>query len=87
MKTKLATISELRSNLARHIEELESGPLMLIQRSRPAGYLVEAQQFEDLINRIEDLEDLVEGMVTLQEILADPDSLVDAEEVFEELGI
>lgn len=87
MKTKIATISELRSNLARHIEELESGPLMLIQRSRPAGYLVEAQQFEDLINRIEDLEDLVEGMATVEDILANPDKLVDAEAVFGELGI
>jgi len=87
MKTKLATISELRNNLAQHIEDLESGPLMVIQRSRAAGYLVDAQQFEDLISRMEDLEDLIEGMATLQEILADPDTLVDAEKVFENSNI
>jgi len=87
LKTKLTTVSELRNNLAHHIEDLASGPLLVIQRSRAAGFLVDAQQFEDLINLMEDLEDLIKGMGTLQAILADPDTLVDAEKVFEDLSI
>lgn len=85
--SKMATVTELRQNLAQFLEELESGPLMVIQRSHPAGYLVAAEEFEGLIEKIEELEDLVEGMQAVQEVLRDPDQAVDAEEVFSNLGI
>ena len=84
---KMATVTELRQNLAQFLEELESGPLMVIQRSRPAGYLVGAEEFETLIEKLEELEDIVEGMQAVQEILQDPDLAVDAEKVFGKLGI
>lgn len=84
---KMATVTELRQNLAQFLEELESGPLMVIQRSRPAGYLVGTEEFETLIEKLEDLEDIVEGMQAVQEVLQDPDIAIDAEKVFGELGI
>ncbi|TES89157.1 MAG: type II toxin-antitoxin system Phd/YefM family antitoxin [Anaerolineales bacterium] len=87
MVNKIATVTDLRANLAQFLEELESGPLMVIQRSRPAGYLVSVEEFEALIQRLEDLEDLIEGMETVREYLEDPDVVVDAEEVFGKLGI
>jgi len=87
MINKIATVTDLRANLAQFLEELESGPLMVIQRSRPAGYLVSVEEFEALIQRLEDLEDLIEGMATVREYLEDPDVIVDAEEVFGKLGI
>lgn len=40
---KMATVTELRQNLAKFLEELESGPLMVIQHSRAVGYLVAAE--------------------------------------------
>ena len=87
MVNKIATVTDLRANLAQFLEELESGPLMVIQRSRPAGYLISAEEFEALIQRLEDLEDLIEGMETVREYLEDTDVVVDAEEVFGKLGI
>jgi len=87
MINKIATVTDLRANLAQFLEELESGPLMVIQRSRPAGYLVSVEEFEALIQRLEDLEDLIEGMETVREYLEDPDVVVDAEEAFGKLGI
>ncbi len=81
MITKIATVSDLRANLAQFLEELESGPLMVVQRSRPAGYLISAQEFEELIQRLEDLEDLVEGMETVKEYLDNPEAFADGEEI------
>ncbi len=75
------------NNSLRSLEELKSGPLMVIQRSRPAGYLVGAEEFETLIEKLEELEDIVEGMQAIQEVLQDPDIAVDAEKVFGKLGI
>lgn len=84
---KMATVTELRQNLAQFLEELDSGPLMVIQRSRPAGYLVAAEEFEGLVEKLEELEDIAEGMQAVQEVMRDPDNAVDAEEVFSNLGI
>ena len=81
MIAKIATVSDLRANLAQFLEELESGPLMVVQRSCPAGYLISAQEFEELIQRLEDLEDLVEGMETVKEYLDDAEVFVDGEEI------
>lgn len=55
---------------------------MVIQRSRPACYLVAAEEFEGLVEKVGELEDLVEGMLAVQEVLRDPEQAVDAEEVF-----
>lgn len=84
---KMATVTDLRDNLAEFLQELESGPLMLIQRSRPAGYLVGVEQFETLIEKLADLEDIVDGMQALQQIAQNPDLALDADEVFDELSI
>lgn len=58
----MATDGEIRQNLAQFLEELESGPLMVMQRSSPAGYLVSVEEFEGWIEWLGDLEDVVEGM-------------------------
>ena len=41
---------------------------------------------EKIIEQLEDLEDIVDGIATLQEILEETDAVVDAEEVFGKLG-
>ena len=84
---KMATVTELRQNLAQYLEELESGPVMVIQRSRPAGYLVSVEDFEALVEKVEELEDLVEGMQAVQEVLQNPDTVVDAEEIMGRFGM
>jgi prevent-host-death family protein len=56
---KTASISELRERLANYIDNLDKeGPVMVVRNSKPAGYLVAAQEFEYLLRCLEDYEDL-----------------------------
>ncbi len=56
---KTASISELRERLANYIDNLEKeGPVMVVRNSKPAGYLVAADEFEHLLRCLEDYEDL-----------------------------
>jgi len=48
--------------------------------------LVEPEMFDALVEKIELLEDLVDGRRAIDDYRADPDQAVDAEEVFERLG-
>jgi len=48
--------------------------------------LVEPEMFDALVEKIELLEDLVDGRRVIDDYRADPDQVVDAEEVFERLG-
>lgn len=87
MTKKSATVTELRENLAEYLKDTRSGPLKVMRHSETAAYLVNAKEFEELIEKFEDLLDIVEATKILEEISKDPSSLVDAEEVFKELGI
>lgn len=58
---------------------------MVIQRGRPAGYLVAVEEFEALVERVEELEDLVDGMQTVQQRMQNPDLALAAEEVLGKL--
>lgn len=84
---KVTTVTDLRSKLADYLKDLEGAPLQVLQHSKPAAYILAAKDFEKIIEQLEDLEDIVDGMATLREILEDPDLVVDAEEVFEKLGL
>ena len=84
--SKVTTVTDLRSNLAKYLKDLKGAPLQILQRSKPTAYLLAASDFEKIIEQLEDLEDTVDGISTLQEILENPDMLVDAEEVFGKLG-
>jgi prevent-host-death family protein len=87
MTERKATVTALRENLARYLDETREGPLRVMKHSETAAYLVDARQFEELVERLEDLLDIVEATKILEEVSKDPSMLVDAEEVFKELGI
>ena len=60
---KTASISELRERLANYIDNLEKeGPVMVVRNSKPAGYLVAADEFEHLLRCLEDYEDLKDAL-------------------------
>ena len=48
--------------------------------------LIEPEEFDSLLERIEYLEDLVDGRQAVAEYLEDPAVALDAEEVFERMG-
>ena len=48
--------------------------------------LIDPELFDNLVERLELLEDLLDGQRAVTEYLADPDIAVDAEKVFQRLG-
>ncbi|OGO09791.1 MAG: hypothetical protein A2Z66_08620 [Chloroflexi bacterium RBG_13_66_10] len=84
---RTTTVSELRSDLASLLTRLEEGPIMVLSRSRPAAVLVEPDVFEAILERLELLEDIVEGRKAVSEYRRDRNVAVEAEEVFSSLGM
>ena len=83
---KTASVTELRSDLATYLEGLQDGPLLVLSHSRPAAMLIEPEMFDNLVERVELLEDLLDGRKAIAEYLEDPAVALAAEEVFERLG-
>ena len=83
---RTATVSELRSDLSSFISNLKDGPLLVLSHSKPKAMLIEPELFDNLIERVELLEDLLDGRQVVAEYLEDPDVVIDAEEVFDRIG-
>ncbi len=84
---RTTTVTELRSDLSSQIESLADGPLLVLSRSKPAAMIIDPDLFENLIERIELIEDFLDGHQSVVEYIEDPNIAVDAEEVFERLGL
>jgi prevent-host-death family protein len=83
---RTTTVTELRSELAALLSDLDSGPVIVLSHSRPAAVLVDPEMFDALLERCELLEDYLDGRRAITEYLADDSVAVDAEEVFKNLG-
>ena len=83
---KTTNVSNLRSDLSSILKDLDEGPVLILSHSRPAAVLIEPELFDALVEKIELLEDIVDGMRAIADYRTDPDLVVDAEEVFERLG-
>jgi len=52
-------VREVRQNISRLLDEAAEGePVMITRHGRPAGYLVGYEAMNQLLDRLEDLEDL-----------------------------
>jgi prevent-host-death family protein len=83
---KTTNVTNLRSELSSYLKDLDDGPVLILSHSRPAAVLIEAEMFDSLVEKIELLEDIVDGRRAIAEIREDPDLAVEAKEVFERLG-
>ncbi len=83
---RTTTVTKLRSDLSSIIANLEDGPLLVLSHSKPKAMLIEPELFDNLIKRVELLEDLLDGRQALSEYIQNPDVATDAEEVFERIG-
>jgi prevent-host-death family protein len=83
---RTTTVTQLRSELASLLESLQDGPLLILSHSRPTAMLIEPEMYESLVERVEFLEDLLDGRQAIAEYLEDPTVALDAEEVFERIG-
>ncbi|OQY16392.1 MAG: hypothetical protein B6I35_15915 [Anaerolineaceae bacterium 4572_32.2] len=63
-------VREVRQNISRLLDEaVEGEPVMITRHGRPAGYLVGYEAMNQLLDRLEDLEDLYwmhQGMAEYQ---------------------
>ena len=53
----LVTLSEVRLRLSEVLRELPNRSVLILRHGRPVAKLVHVDVYEDLLNRIEDLED------------------------------
>lgn len=83
---RTTTVTKLRSELAALLESLQDGPILVLSHSKPAAMLIEPEMFENLMERVELLEDLLDGQRVIAEYLEDPKVALDAEEVFERIS-
>jgi len=83
---RTATVTELRSELASYLASLREGPLLVLSHSKPAAMLIEPEEFDRLIERVEFLEDLLDGRQAVAEYLEDPSVAADAEEILGRIG-
>ncbi len=83
---RTTTVSELRSDLSSLLTSLEDGPLLVLSHSKPKAMLIDPELFDSLVERVELLEDLLDGRQAIAEYMENPDVALDAEEVFERIG-
>jgi len=71
MPTRIVTVSELKVKLGALMAELEQQgvPLYVTQHGKPKAVLARYDEYEALLRKIEDMEDLL----AMQESLATPD--------------
>jgi PHD/YefM family antitoxin component YafN of YafNO toxin-antitoxin module len=83
---RTTTVTELRADLSSIIATLEDGPLLVLSHSKPKAMLIEPELFDNLIERVALLEDLLDGRQAIAEYIENPNIALDAEEVFERIG-
>ena len=80
------TVTQLRAELSNYLDGLAENPVLVLTHGKPAAVLLEPARYEALFDRIELLEDLLDGRRILADYAQDPSVAIDAEEVFERLG-
>jgi PHD/YefM family antitoxin component YafN of YafNO toxin-antitoxin module len=83
---RTTTVTELRADLSSIIANLEDGPLLVLSHSKPKAMLIEPELFDNLLERVELLEDLLDGRQALAEYIQNPDIALNAEEIFKRIG-
>jgi len=83
---RTTTVTELRLDLSSHLASLEDGPLLVLSHSKPKAMMIEPELFDNLLERVELLEDLLDGRQAIAEYIENPNIALDAEEVFERIG-
>lgn len=51
------SVTELKRNFSNILKEMENTPVAVLNHNRPEAYLLSADYYEQLISRMEDLED------------------------------
>ena len=71
MATKIVNVSELKAKLASLLSQLEAEgvPVYVIQHGKPKAVLVKYKDYEDLLEKLDDLED----SLSMKQALSSPE--------------
>lgn len=86
----LVPISEIRQRQIEILQMIGRGPVTLTQRGRAVAVMVNPEQWNDLIDELEDLRDSLDAIESLAEIEQDPGTvrpLSEARREFVEKGL
>lgn len=83
---RTTNVSNLRADLSLFLKNLDEGPVLILSHSQPVAMLVDPEMYEGLLEKIEMLEDIIDGRRALADYHANPEQVVDAEEAFRRLG-
>jgi len=83
---RTTTVTQLRADLSLVLTSLEDGPVLVLSHSKPAAMLIDPEMFDNLLERVELLEDLLDGRQAIAEYIDNQDIALDAEEVFKRMG-
>lgn len=86
LSQRTTSITEARQNLAALLDSLETnGAVLIVRHSRPAAYLVAADMFDAILERLEDLEDVVDMRSVISDYHAGEG--IPLEEALQDLGL
>ena len=55
LSTFSASVSELKKNPSRLIEQSDGEPIVILNHNKPTAYLVPAKQYEEMMEQLDDL--------------------------------
>ncbi|MFN8493878.1 MAG: type II toxin-antitoxin system prevent-host-death family antitoxin [Caldilineaceae bacterium] len=73
---QMTSIAELRNNHLRVFGLLEKGPVVINSRSQPVGVLVAPQQWDRLMQLLEDQQDIIDALEAKLEIATGQDEYI-----------
>lgn len=75
MDMHMVSISEAKATLTSLVRRAEDEPVYLLRHSKPAGVLLSATRYEELLDRLEDAEDALAVLTADRSDLVDLDDL------------
>ena len=53
------SVTELKRNLSSILGQVDADPIAVLNHNKPEAYLISARRFEEMMNKLEDLEDIL----------------------------
>ena len=75
----MAAISTLRNDYKSVFSQLENGPVMIAARNQPAGVLVSPEWWDRVVERLEDQDALIDGLLAQLAVARGEEEIVDAD--------
>ena len=67
MMLRTTNVSTLRTDLSSFLSDLEDGPVLILSHSTPKAVLIDPDLFDSLVEKVELLEDIVDGRRAISE--------------------